>query len=79
MYRYLNVFPHALIAESAVDFRVNYPMIKYPRRVLGLPNEKLFKMDTHNMVCLQLLVLHEGVGLDIHNYFVIVYSDNVSL
>ena len=46
----------ALTAESAVDFRINYPMIKYPRRVLGLPNEKLFKMDTHNMVNLAMRV-----------------------
>ena len=44
-------------AESVVDFRVNYPMIKYPRRVLGLPNEKLFKMDTQNMVAIMFTII----------------------
>ena len=37
-------------AVAGGDFNRNFSMIKYPRHMLGLPNEKLFKMDTENMV-----------------------------
>ena len=42
------IYTHTAVAGG--DLNRNFSMIKYPRHVLGLPNEKLFKMDTENMV-----------------------------
>ena len=39
---------HAVKRDT--NFLKEYHMIKYPQRLFGLPNEKLFKMDTQNMV-----------------------------
>ena len=36
--------------ERKDEFRRHFLMIKYPRHVLGIPSEKLFKLDTNNMV-----------------------------
>ena len=50
---------HTAAASGGVgaDFNRNFSMIKYPRHVLGLPNEKLFRMDTENMVIKYLMLL----------------------
>ena len=39
-----------LAVGTGAESSKNFSMIKYPRHILGLPSEKLFKMDTENMV-----------------------------
>ena len=45
------------------EFRSLFPMIKYPRHMLGIPSEKWFKLDANNMVKLTIIELVNNMTL----------------